>query len=96
MAQKLGHTVTKINPSLVPLEAFDKETCKNLQGLSLKNVQIELIDKNKNKVIYEDFGEMLFTHFGVSGPIVLSASSYLVKTKLLCIIVVVRKYGSKT
>ena len=47
MAQKLGHTVTKINPSLVPLEAFDKETCKNLQGLSSKNVKIELIDKNK-------------------------------------------------
>ena len=79
MAQKLGHTVTKINPSLVPLEAFDKETCKNLQGLSLKNVQIELIDKNKNKVIYEDFGEMLFTHFGVSGPAVLKLSSYITK-----------------
>ena len=77
MAQKLGHTITKINPSLVPLETFDKETCKNLQGLSLKNVQIELIDKNKNKVIYEDFGEMLFTHFGVSGPLILSASCYI-------------------
>ena len=81
MAQKLGHTVTKINPSLVPLEAFDKETCKNLQGLSLKNVQIELIDKNKNKVIYEDFGEMLFTHFGVSGPTILSSSAHLVRYK---------------
>jgi len=81
MAQKLGHTITKINPSLVPLEAFDKETCKNLQGLSLKNVQIELIDKNKNKVIYEDFGEMLFTHFGVSGPTILSSSAHLVRYK---------------
>ena len=81
MAQKLGHTVTKINPSLVPLEAFDKETCKNLQGLSLKNIQIELIDKNKNKVIYEDFGEMLFTHFGVSGPTILSSSAHLVRYK---------------
>ena len=81
MAQKLGHTVTKINPSLVPLEAFDKETCKNLQGLSLKNVQIELIDKNKNKVLYEDFGEMLFTHFGVSGPTILSSSAHLVRYK---------------
>ena len=81
MAQKLGHTVTKINPSLVPLETFDKETCKNLQGLSLKNVQIELIDKNKNKVIYEDFGEMLFTHFGVSGPTILSSSAHLVRYK---------------
>ena len=81
MAQKLGHTVTKINPSLVPLETFDKETCKNLQGLSLKNVQIELIDKNKNKVIYEDFGEMLFTHFGVSGPTILRSSAHLVRYK---------------
>ena len=81
MAQNLGHTVSKINPSLVPLEAFDKETCKNLQGLSLKNVQIELIDKNKNKVIYEDFGEMLFTHFGVSGPTILSSSAHLVRYK---------------
>ncbi len=81
MAQKLGHTITKINPSLVPLETFDKETCKNLQGLSLKNVQIELIDKNKNKVIYEDFGEMLFTHFGVSGPTILSSSAHLVRYK---------------
>ena len=81
MAQKLGHTITKINPSLVPLETFDKETCKNLQGLSLKNIQIELIDKNKNKVIYEDFGEMLFTHFGVSGPTILSSSAHLVRYK---------------
>ena len=81
MAQKLGHTITKINPSLVTLETFDKETCKNLQGLSLKNVQIELIDKNKNKVIYEDFGEMLFTHFGVSGPTILSSSAHLVRYK---------------
>lgn len=81
MAQKLGHTITKINPSLVPLETFDKETCKNLQGLSLKNVQIELIDKNKNKVIYEDFGKMLFTHFGVSGPTILSSSAHLVRYK---------------
>ena len=81
MAQKLGHTITKINPSLVPLETFDKETCKNLQGLSLKNVKIELIDKNKNKVIYEDFGEMLFTHFGVSGPTILSSSAHLVRYK---------------
>ena len=48
---------------------------------SLKNVQIELIDKNKNKVIYEDFGEMLFTHFGVSGPTILSSSAHLVRYK---------------
>lgn len=55
--------------------------CKNLQGLSLKNVKIQLIDKQTKKEIYEDFGEMLFTHFGVSGPTILSASSHLVRYK---------------
>ena len=78
LAKDLGHTVTKIKPSLVPLTS-NSEVCKKLQGLSLRNVSIEL--QIQNKVIYKDFGEMLFTHFGVSGPIVLSASSYLVKAK---------------
>ena len=81
MAKEIGHTVTKINPSLVPLEVYDKNLCKSLQGLSLKNVAIKFIDKDKNKVIYEDFGEMLFTHFGVSGPIILSGSAHLVRYK---------------
>ena len=81
MAQKLGHTITKIKPSLVPLETFNKDICKELQGLSLKNVKIQLIDKTKNKVIYDDFGEMLFTHFGVSGPTILSSSAHLVRYK---------------
>ena len=83
IAQKLGHTVTKIRPSLVPLTATGKSLniCKDLQGLSLKNVGIKLIDSKKNKVIYEDFGEMLFTHFGVSGPTILSASAHLLRYK---------------
>ena len=80
MAMELGHTVTDLKPSLIPLTSND-ETCKNLQGLSLKNVAIKL--KDNDKIIYKDFGEMLFAHFGVSGPIVLSASSYLVRYKNL-------------
>ena len=78
LAKDLGHTVTKIKPSLVPLTS-NSGVCKKLQGLSLRNVAIEL--QIQNKVVYRDFGEMLFTHFGVSGPIILSASAYLVKTK---------------
>ena len=78
LAKDLGHTITKIEPSLVPLTSHG-EVCKELQGLSLRNVAIQL--RICDKVVYKDFGEMLFTHFGVSGPIVLSASSYLVKTK---------------
>lgn len=81
LAEKLGHTVTKIKPSLVPLESYDKNVCRNLQGLSLKNVQIQLKNEENNKIIYEDFGEMLFTHFGVSGPIILSSSAHLVRYK---------------
>ncbi|MBZ4662364.1 MAG: NAD(P)/FAD-dependent oxidoreductase [Caloramator sp.] len=70
-AKKLGHTIIDIRPSLVPL-VCKEEWVKDLMGLSLKNVSIKV--KNKGKTIYEDFGEMLFTHFGVSGPIILSAS----------------------
>ena len=81
IATKLGHTITKIRPSLVPLESFDINMCKELQGLSLRNVKIQLKDKEKNKLIYEDFGEMLFTHFGVSGPTILSSSAHLVRYK---------------
>ena len=82
--KQLGHTITQIRPSLVPLTASkDKglELCKNMQGLSLKNVQIKLKDMQKNKIIYEDFGEMLFTHFGVSGPTILSGSAHLLRYK---------------
>lgn len=79
LVKKMGHTVTKIKPSLVPLESYDNDICKNLQGLSLKNVKIQLKDREKNKTIYEDFGEMIFTHFGVSGPTILSSSAHLVR-----------------
>ena len=81
IAKKLGHTIKDLKPSLVPLETYEVELCKNLQGLSLKNVEIKVIDIDKNKIIYTDFGEMLFTHFGISGPIVLSSSSHLVRYK---------------
>ncbi len=81
LAKKLGHTVTKIRPSLVPLEAFEQNMCKELQGLSLRNINIQFKNKENNKVIYDDFGEMLFTHFGVSGPTILSSSAHLVRYK---------------
>ena len=81
MAEKIGHNITQIKPSLVPLEIYDSDIKAELQGLSLKNVNIQFLDNTKNKVIYEDFGEMIFTHFGVSGPIILSASAHLVRYK---------------
>ncbi len=81
LAEKWGHSITPIKPSLVPLEVYDKAECKELQGLSLRNVEIKLMDIEKHKQIYEDFGEMLFTHFGVSGPTILSASAHLVRYK---------------
>ena len=85
IAKKLGHTITKIVPSLVPLEAKEDslKVCKKLQGLSLKNVNVKFMDTEKNKVIYEDFGEMLFTHFGLSGPTILSGSAHLLRYKNL-------------
>lgn len=79
LAKELGHTITEIKPSLVPLESYDKEICQQLQGLSLKNVAIQLSDIEKAKDIYKDFGEMIFTHFGVSGPTILSSSAHLVR-----------------
>lgn len=80
-AKKLGHTVTNIQPSLVPLEIKEKTDCQRMQGLSLRNVSIKIKDIEKNKLIYEDFGEMLFTHFGVSGPTILSSSAHLLRYK---------------
>ncbi len=80
LAKELGHTINKIRPSLIPLVS-NEEVCGKLQGLSLKNVAIKL--KSNDKVIYEDFGEMLFTHYGVSGPIILSASAHLIRYKNL-------------
>ena len=81
MASELGHSITRIKPSLVPMETYEKNLHGYLQGLSLKNVRIKIIDNSSNKQIYDDFGEMLFTHFGVSGPIILSGSSHLVRYK---------------
>ena len=74
-AQGLGHTIITPTPSLVPLTT-EGDITKKLMGLSLKNISIKITDEN-NKKLYEDFGEMLFTHFGVSGPVILSASSHL-------------------
>lgn len=100
MAKELGHNITDIVPSLVPIVAnnirdIEKsnksvyeskytnslELCKALQGLSLKNVRIVFEDTEKNKVIYDDFGEMIFTHFGISGPTILSGSAHLLRYK---------------
>ena len=81
IAKALGHTIVPIKPSLVPLEVYEKEECKKVQGLSLRNVGIKIIDTDKKKTVYEDFGEMIFTHFGISGPTILSGSAHLAKYK---------------
>ena len=81
MAENIGHHITKIEPSLVPLNILEVGICRNLQGLNLKNTKIKILDKENGKTIYEDFGEMIFTHFGVSGPIILSSSAHLVRYK---------------
>lgn len=78
-SKELGHTVTNIKPSLVPMVAKE-EWIKELQGLSLKNIEIKFM-QNK-KVVYKEFGEMLFTHFGISGPVVLSASAKIPEGKI--------------
>ena len=75
MAEKLGHTVIAPEGSLVPLETAGHD-CQDMQGLSLRNVGVKLLNA-KGKVLYKDFGELLFTHFGISGPTVLSASAHL-------------------
>lgn len=75
-AKKAGHKVTECLPSLVPMEA-EESWVSELMGLSLRNVTVQIYDGKKK--LYDDFGEMLFTHYGVSGPLVLSASSYIGK-----------------
>ena len=75
LVRKLGHTVIEPEGSLVPLNT-DGPDCPDMQGLSLRNVAVKLLDK-KGKVLYKDFGELLFTHFGISGPTALSASAHL-------------------
>lgn len=75
-ATEAGHTVTPLHPSLVPLVA-EGRLCASLQGLSLKNVSLTIKLTQSQKTVYEDFGEMLFTHYGLTGPLVLSASAHL-------------------
>ena len=75
IARQAGHTVTPLRPSLVPLESPDP-CCGQMQGLSLRNVGLQIKTKT-DKVVYQDMGELLFTHFGLSGPIILSASAHL-------------------
>lgn len=74
-AQELGHQVTDIRPSLIPMVVREQEVCKRLQGLSLKNIRLSLYEGKKE--LFCQQGEMLFTHFGVSGPLVLSASAHI-------------------
>ncbi len=76
LARQAGHKITELKPSLVPLEIHEG-FCSELMGLSLRNTAIKVTDTEKNKEIYSDFGEMLFTHFGVSGPMILSASAHM-------------------
>ena len=76
MAEELGHTVTRLCPSLVPLVAEGK-LCASMQGLSLKNVSFRVTEIATGKRVFEDFGELMFTHFGLTGPTVLSASAHL-------------------
>ena len=75
LAEKIGHTITERYPSLVPFN-IKEEFCKELQGLSLKNVELKIQDET-GKQYYSEMGEMLFTHFGISGPLVLSASGHI-------------------
>ena len=75
LAMKLGHRVTELIPSLIPLTS-NSPLCEEMQGLSLKNVGIRILDQGRN-IIYTDFGEMMFAHFGVTGPVILSASAHL-------------------
>ena len=78
LAKQAGHTITPPKPSLVPLECHEG-FCAQLMGLSLRNTALELWDEQLQRVLYKDFGELLFTHFGVSGPMALSASSHMRK-----------------
>lgn len=75
MAQELGHSLVEPTASLIPL-VEEGEDCAKMQGLALKNVEIRVRNK-KNKVVFQEFGELLFTHFGLSGPLILSASAHL-------------------
>lgn len=75
LAMRLGHSVTELKPSLIPIES-SSDICTKIMGLSLKNVAIKIVDGTE-RVLYSDFGEMMFTHFGVTGPVILSASAHI-------------------
>lgn len=79
LAKQAGHTIVKTRPSLIPIICKEKSECADMMGLSLKNITLTLRENGKKKPIYSQMGEMLFTHFGVSGPLALSASAYLKK-----------------
>ena len=79
-ARQAGHTVTPLIPSLVPLTSPSR-LCGELQGLSLRNVSLRVVETQSGRTVYEDFGEMMFTHFGLTGPMVLSASAHLSDVK---------------
>lgn len=76
LASSLGHEIVTPKPSLVPLETVEKNVL-SLQGLSLRNIGLKVFDGKSGKLLYDDFGELLFTHFGVSGPVILSASAFV-------------------
>lgn len=76
LANQAGHTITTLKPSLVPLTSSNPD-CRDMQGLALKNISLKIINSSSQKTVYSDFGEMLFTHFGMSGPVILSASSHI-------------------
>lgn len=76
LAKALGHTIHPLTPSLIPL-VENGEFCGRMQGLSLRNCGVRVLDRDRQKRIYEDFGELLFTHFGLSGPTILSASAHM-------------------
>ena len=75
-ARQAGHTVTELKPSLVPI-VTEGNLCQRMQGLSLKNVALKVVRRDNGKTVYEDFGEMMFTHFGMTGPMILSASAHI-------------------
>ncbi len=76
LARGVGHKITPLVPSLVPITSLDN-CCKRMQGLSLKNVAMKIKDTESGQCVFEDFGEMMFTHFGLTGPMVLSASAHI-------------------
>lgn len=76
IAKKAGHTVTELSPSLVPV-VVKEGWCSSLQGLSLKNIEVKVFKGDSDKCVYSDFGELMFTHYGLSGPVILSASAFI-------------------